>query len=321
MRPTRLALAFAGVGLVLLALPDARSRLDSGHPHLSRRDRSSPTCTLLPARRGRPAPRLSRSISSTATSPPTPPSRSTTLPLGRHCHYWHVGQEIHDLADVGRAPRLRARAISAISPPTPSPTTTSCPASSCSPAARPRSGTRTGRRGSRATWAMPTPKSAKDVILLDHAEADAHLDRIISPTIFSVRTNRRLFRGMVHLTESSSWQRATQVAREYSRWHLDRRRRRAPSRPVLRLHGRAARRRRHRPRTSSIPRASGRSRWPRSSGAGCSGTAGAATRPGSRPRPRSTSACPSDRSRSGLASRRGFRGARRRARHPRRAPS
>ena len=48
----------------------------------------------------------------------------------------------------------------------------------------------------------------------------AHLDRIIAPTIFSVRTNRRLFRGMVHLTESSSWQRATQVAREYSRWPL-----------------------------------------------------------------------------------------------------
>jgi hypothetical protein len=63
-------------------------------------------------------------------------------------------------------------------------------------------------------------KSAKDVILLSHTDADAHLDRIIAPTIFSVRTNRRLFRGMVRLTESSSWQRATQVAREYSRWPL-----------------------------------------------------------------------------------------------------
>ena len=58
------------------------------------------------------------------------------------------------------------------------------------------------------------------MILLNHADADAHLDRIIAPTIFSVRTNRRLFRGMVQLTESSSWQRATQVAREYSRWPL-----------------------------------------------------------------------------------------------------
>ena len=33
-------------------------------------------------------------------------------------------------------------------------------------------------------------------------------------------SERRLFRGMVRLTESSSWQRATQVAREYSRWPL-----------------------------------------------------------------------------------------------------
>jgi hypothetical protein len=63
-------------------------------------------------------------------------------------------------------------------------------------------------------------RTAKDVILLDHSEADSHLDRIIAPTIFSVRTNRRLFRGMVHLTETTSWQRATQVAREYSRWRL-----------------------------------------------------------------------------------------------------
>jgi hypothetical protein len=63
-------------------------------------------------------------------------------------------------------------------------------------------------------------RAAKDVILLDHAPADAHLDRIIAPTIFSVRTNRRLFRGMVHLTETTSWQRASQVAREYSRWPL-----------------------------------------------------------------------------------------------------
>jgi hypothetical protein len=63
-------------------------------------------------------------------------------------------------------------------------------------------------------------RAAKDVILLDHSEADAHLDRLIAPTIFSVRTNRRLFRGMVRLTETTSWQRASQVAREYSRWAL-----------------------------------------------------------------------------------------------------
>jgi len=35
-----------------------------------------------------------------------------------------------------------------------------------------------------------------------------------------VRTSRRLFRGMVHLTESQSWQWAFQIIAENSRWDL-----------------------------------------------------------------------------------------------------
>jgi len=63
-------------------------------------------------------------------------------------------------------------------------------------------------------------KTAMDVIRLDHAGSDAHLDRIISPTIFSVRTNRRLFRGMVRVTETQSWQRAFRIVSQNSRWDL-----------------------------------------------------------------------------------------------------
>jgi hypothetical protein len=63
-------------------------------------------------------------------------------------------------------------------------------------------------------------KEAKDVILRDHAPSDAHLDSIISPTLFSTQTNRRLFRGMVHLTESESWRWAFQLLLENTRWDL-----------------------------------------------------------------------------------------------------
>lgn len=59
-----------------------------------------------------------------------------------------------------------------------------------------------------------------DVIRLDHSSADGHLDRILAPTIFSVRTSRRLFRGMVGLTETQSWQRAFQLIANKSRWDL-----------------------------------------------------------------------------------------------------
>ena len=54
----------------------------------------------------------------------------------------------------------------------------------------------------------------------DHSPADAHLDRILSPTIFSTQTNRRIFRGMVYVTDTESWQRIFQLAAENSRWDL-----------------------------------------------------------------------------------------------------
>ncbi len=140
-------------------------------------------------------------------------------PLGRHCHYWHVGQEIHDLAE---SDALRAFGLGYL-----------CHLSADTVAhnyfvPRQLMLTSTTAAVGHSYWETRVEshlgdaysKAAKDVILLDHSEADTHLDRIIAPTIFSVRTNRRLFRGMVHLTETNSWQRASRAAREYSRWPL-----------------------------------------------------------------------------------------------------
>jgi hypothetical protein len=63
-------------------------------------------------------------------------------------------------------------------------------------------------------------RRARELILLDHARSDAHLDRILSPTIFSTPTNRRIFRGMVYVTDTESWQRIFQLMSEKSRWDL-----------------------------------------------------------------------------------------------------
>ncbi|MGH7702432.1 MAG: zinc dependent phospholipase C family protein, partial [Gemmatimonadales bacterium] len=140
-------------------------------------------------------------------------------PVGRHCHSWMVGQEIHDLA---RTDALRAFGMGYL-----------CHLAADAVAHNyyvPRqlvlTSSTTGFGHSYWESRLEThlgdqyAKTAKEVILLDHSRADGHLDRILSPTIFSVRTNRRLFRGMVHLTESQGWQRAFQVASEHSRWDL-----------------------------------------------------------------------------------------------------
>ncbi len=64
------------------------------------------------------------------------------------------------------------------------------------------------------------PRRAREVISLDHARADEHLDRVLSPTIFSTPTNRRIFRGMVHVTDMGSWQRVMALMAQNSRWPL-----------------------------------------------------------------------------------------------------
>jgi hypothetical protein len=217
MRLARLALAFMGVGLVLLALPSAAHAWTPG-THIYLAESALGSLSQLPTAvadllRAYPFDFLYGNIAADSSI------AKHYAPLGRHCHYWHVGQEIHDLAATDA---LRAFGLGYL-----------CHLAADTVAHNyfvPRQLMITSSTAAvgHSYWETRVEthlgdayaKSAKDVILLSHVDADAHLDRIIAPTIFSVRTNRRLFRGMVHLTESSSWQRATQVAREYSRWPL-----------------------------------------------------------------------------------------------------
>jgi len=140
-------------------------------------------------------------------------------PVGRHCHAWHVGREIFDLAHtdalrafgLGYLSHLAADTIAHNFYVPRQLVLTSSTASLGHSYWESRFETHLGETYS---------KTAKDVILRDHSDSDTHLDGILSPTLFSVHTSRRLFRGMVHLTESQSWQWAFQVLSERSRWDL-----------------------------------------------------------------------------------------------------
>lgn len=141
------------------------------------------------------------------------------VPAGRHSHSWHVGDEIAELA--GTEP-LRAFGLGYLAH------------LAADVVAHnyfvPRqlvltSSTRAlGHSYWEARFDMhigdECARRANEVISLDHGASDEHLDRIISPTLFSLRTNRRLFRGMVQLTDLTNWQRVVQLAAENSRWDL-----------------------------------------------------------------------------------------------------
>jgi hypothetical protein len=213
----RLALALVGVGLCLLLVPEQVHAWTPG-THIYLGESVLANLSYLPAAaadllRAFPYDFLYGNIAADSSI------AKHYAPLGRHCHYWHVGQEIHDLAasdalrafGLGYLSHLAADTIAH---------NYFVPRQLMLTSSTAAVGHSYWETRVEAHLGDAYAKVAKDVILLDHGPANAHLDRIIAPTIFSVRTNRRLFRGMVHLTETTSWQRASQVAREYSRWPL-----------------------------------------------------------------------------------------------------
>jgi len=139
--------------------------------------------------------------------------------VGRHCHSWRVGFEIHDDAE---SPALRAFALGYLAHlaadvvahnffvPRQLAVTSSTTAVGHS-YWESRIDTHLGD---------PWPRRARDLLFLDHAASDQHLDRILSPTLFGTPTNRRIFRGMVYVTDTDSWQRIFQLIAEKSRWDL-----------------------------------------------------------------------------------------------------
>lgn len=139
--------------------------------------------------------------------------------VGRHCHFWSVGDDILDRArddslrafGYGYLAHLAADVVAHnhFVPHQLAITTTSSGVGHSYWESRFES--ETGEQ-----W----PRRARELILLDHGRADEHLDRILSPTIFSTPTNRRIFRGMVHVTDMGSWQRVMALMAQNSRWPL-----------------------------------------------------------------------------------------------------
>ena len=138
---------------------------------------------------------------------------------GRHCHAWNVGLEIHERA---RDEPLRAFALGYLSH-----LAADVVAHNWFVPRQLAVASRTAGFG-HSYWESRFEthlgeghaRRAREVILLDHGRSDDLLDRVLSPTIFSTPTNRRIFRGMVYVTDTESWQRVFKVAKEMSRWDL-----------------------------------------------------------------------------------------------------
>jgi hypothetical protein len=141
------------------------------------------------------------------------------VPTGRHCHSWTVGLEIHAAApdepmkafSLGYLAHLAADAI-AHNHFVPKQLVVTASSSSL--------GHSYWESRFETHLGPACARQARDLILIDHSRADGLLDRILSPTIFSTQTNRRIFRGMVHAADNEGWQRIFGLMTENSRWDL-----------------------------------------------------------------------------------------------------
>jgi hypothetical protein len=142
------------------------------------------------------------------------------VPEGRHCHSWNVGEEIFEVAETDRLRAVGLGYLSHLAADTIAHNTfvprqlllTSSTKALGHSYWEHRMDIQLGERYTRI---------ARGVVMdYDHSAADSLFDRVLSSTLFSFRTNRRIFRGMIRFQDNDRWQSVFGTVLANSRWTL-----------------------------------------------------------------------------------------------------
>jgi hypothetical protein len=141
-------------------------------------------------------------------------------PAGRHCHHWHVGEEILASAEseelhavgLGYLAHLAADTIAHNYYVPRRLLLTSSSQAVGHTYWEHRMDVHLGERF--------TGEARQIVLFHDHDEADALFDQVLSKTLFSFRTNRRIFRGMVAFQDDERWRQVFAEILRRSRFDL-----------------------------------------------------------------------------------------------------
>jgi hypothetical protein len=140
------------------------------------------------------------------------------VPAGRHCHFWHVGEEILQAAQNDRLRAVGYGYLSHLAADTIAhnyfvPRQLMLTASTKALGHAYWEHRLDVQLGTRYT------ALAREVVMdYDHSEADTLFDSVLSGTIFSFETNRRLFRGMIRFQDNDRWHFVLDRAIQASRW-------------------------------------------------------------------------------------------------------
>jgi hypothetical protein len=142
------------------------------------------------------------------------------VPAGRHCHSWHIGEEILSTAETERLRAVGLGYLAHLAADTVAHNTF---------VPRQLLMTSSTRALGHSYWEARMDlqvgerymAQARTVVMdHDHSAADALFDRVLSATLFSFRTNRRIFRGMIRFQDSDRWQTVFGTMIQRSRWTL-----------------------------------------------------------------------------------------------------
>jgi hypothetical protein len=143
------------------------------------------------------------------------------VPAGRHCHNWSVGEEIYASAEQDRLRAVGLGYLAHLAADT-------IAHNFFVPRQLLLTSSTKGLGHSYWEHRMDFQLGdeymslARDVVMdHDHSAADALFDRVLSSTLFSFGTNRRIFRGMIRFQDNERWQSFFGTVLQNSRWTLD----------------------------------------------------------------------------------------------------
>jgi Zinc dependent phospholipase C len=142
------------------------------------------------------------------------------VPEGRHCHHWHIGEEIFDIAETDRLKAVGLGYLSHLAADT---------IAHNFFVPRQLLVTSSSKGLGHSYWEHRMDiqlgegytRIAREVVMdHDHSAADALFDRVLSATLFSFSTNRRIFRGMIRFQDNDRWRLVFGTMLQNSRWVL-----------------------------------------------------------------------------------------------------
>jgi hypothetical protein len=142
------------------------------------------------------------------------------VPEGRHCHNWAIGEEIYETAETDRLNAVGLGYLSHLAADTVA-HNTFVPRQLLLTSSTQALGHSYWEHRMDIQLGESYTRIARGVVMdYDHSAADALFDRVLSATLFSFRTNRRIFRGMIRFQDNDRWQSVFNTVLSNSRWTL-----------------------------------------------------------------------------------------------------